>query len=243
MDISALEQLGLSRTEAKVYLAILKLGSGTGSEIAGKADVFRRNAYDALKKLIEKGLVSSVIKDKTYYSVARPEKLYDVLKEKEHILEGVLPKLNELYAHPKIKQKVFFYEGKQGVKTVMNEIIKENRDWLVFGASGKTKEAFGEWIDFWEKKRVKADIKAKIIMADTPAGRKRGKEIKVLGLTKVKVYPGRFASPVSTYVFGGRMAFVFWSEIEPLAILVDSKEIADANRKYFNALWKVAKSY
>ena len=246
MDTASLEELGLSKTEAKVYLALLRIGSGTGSEIAEKADVFRRNAYDALNKLIEKGLASSVIKDKTYYSVAPPEKLLDVLREKESSLEEILPKLRELYTHPKIKQKVFFYEGREGVKTVMNEIIKEGKDWLCLGASGRTKAAFGDWVDYWEKKRAKAGIPAKIIMADTSAGRKRSSEIEALvagKLTQVRIVEGSFASPVSTYIFGERMAIVFWSETEPLAILVESREIAAANRRYFGLLWKTAKKY
>lgn len=63
------------------------------------------------------------------------------------------------------------------------------------------------------------------------------------GLAKAKVYPRPFASPVSTYVFGNKFAIILWSEFEPLGIIVDSKEIADANRKYFGVMWKVAKNY
>ena len=243
MDTVPLEGIGLSRTEARVYLALLRLGSGTGSEIAEKADIYRRNAYDALNKLIEKGLANSVIKEKTYYSVASPEKLRDVLREKEAALEESMPKLQDLYTHPKIRQRVFFYEGREGVKTVMNEIVKEGKDWLAFGSSGKPTEAFGDWVNYWERKRAKAGIKTKIIQADTPAGRKRGKEIESFGVAKARIVGVGFANPVSTYVFGEKMAFVLWSETEPLAVLVDSKEIANASRKYFNALWKVAKNY
>jgi len=243
MDTVGLEELGLSKTEAKVYLALLRLGSGTGSEIAEKADVFRRNAYDALSKLTEKGLVSSVIKDKTYYSVAPPEKLQDVLREKEDALGELLPKLRELYTHPKIRQKVYFYEGKEGIKTVMSEIIKEGKDWLAFASSGQSKVALGDWVDYWEKKRSNACIKAKVIMADTPLGRQRGIEIKKLKHTEVRISPGEFETPVSTYIFGNRMGIVLWSETEPLAILVDNPEIAAANRKYFNMMWKIAKEY
>ena len=246
MDTASLEELGLSKTEAKVYLALLRIGSGTGSEIAEKADVFRRNAYDALNRLGERGLVNRIIKEKTYYSVAPPEKLLDILREKESYLNELLPKLRELYTHPKIKQKVFFYEGREGVKTVMNEIIKEGKDWLCFGASGQSKAAFGEWVDYWEKRRAKAGIPSKILMANTPEGRKRGKEIEALVArkhTEVRIVEEQFASPASTYVFGGRMAIVLWSDIEPLAILVESKEIAAANRRYFELLWKTAKKY
>lgn len=243
MDTASLEQLGLSKTESKVYLAILSLGSATGSEIAEKADVFRRNAYDALNKLTEKGLVSSIVKDKKYYNVAPPDKLLDVLREKEDGLKEFLPRLRDLYSHPKIKQKVYLFEGREGVKTVLNEVIKEGKDWLALGISGLGRQLFGEWVDYWEKRRAKAGIHAKVIMNDTPMGRKRGKEVEAIGNSEVKVYPGGFDNPVSTYIFGNRMAIILWSETEPIAILVESEEIADANRKYFNVMWKIAKKY
>ena len=57
-----LTSLGLSKNEAKVYLALLDLGSATAGKIAEKSKVHRTNVYDALERLIEKGVVTYIFK-------------------------------------------------------------------------------------------------------------------------------------------------------------------------------------
>ena len=43
-----LQTLGLTSTETKVYLTLLELGKALAGTIADKAQIHRRNAYDAL---------------------------------------------------------------------------------------------------------------------------------------------------------------------------------------------------
>ena len=76
MDIKALENLGLSNVEAKVYLALLEVGSVVANKIAEQSGIHRRTVYDALETLIEKGLVSFVIEanKKYYYQLLKTEK-------------------------------------------------------------------------------------------------------------------------------------------------------------------------
>ena len=54
----AFEQLGLTKSESKIYLTLLDYGSMLAGKVAEKAGIHRRNVYDALHRLIEKGLVS-----------------------------------------------------------------------------------------------------------------------------------------------------------------------------------------
>ena len=58
--ISELTKLGLTLNEAKVYFALLELGSTNAGEIIKKTKLHRNIVYDKLDKLIEKGLVSFV---------------------------------------------------------------------------------------------------------------------------------------------------------------------------------------
>ncbi|PIN79600.1 hypothetical protein COV16_03365, partial [Candidatus Woesearchaeota archaeon CG10_big_fil_rev_8_21_14_0_10_34_8] len=53
-----LMQIGLSLNEARVYESMLQLGEANVQTIAIKSKVHRRNVYDSLNKLIEKGLAS-----------------------------------------------------------------------------------------------------------------------------------------------------------------------------------------
>ena len=79
-----LRETGFSQNEAKVYLALLELGSSNVGKIAAKSEVHRTNVYDALNGLSKKGLVSSITKGKiTYFEVLDPEGLLNLVRDKE----------------------------------------------------------------------------------------------------------------------------------------------------------------
>ena len=51
-----LEGLGLSPNEAKIYETLVERGESSVSEISVAAKIHRRNTYDAIQRLINKGL-------------------------------------------------------------------------------------------------------------------------------------------------------------------------------------------
>jgi len=102
--IEALRGIGLSKNESKVYLALLKLGSSNVISIAKTSTVHRVNVYDALKKLQERGLVStSQIINKTEYQAADPNLLETIMIEKNKFTEVNSPTTRNL--------KTYFKDG------------------------------------------------------------------------------------------------------------------------------------
>lgn len=55
--IASLERLGLTTYEAKVFIALQKLGSGTAREVSRVADVPRSQVYSVTESLEDRGLV------------------------------------------------------------------------------------------------------------------------------------------------------------------------------------------
>ena len=240
VDEKILQELGLGKVETRTYLALLKIGSCSAGGIAKATGIHRRNIYDALNKLTGRALVGFVEKEKKYYAAADPKKLFDILKEKEGMLKSILPELSESYIHPKVRQSVFVYEGREGLKTIFNDIFREGKEWLALGSTGLGKKILGEWIDQFEKRRAKAGIRLKVIFNDTPEGRKRGEELVKIGRTKAKYFPRTYFMPISTYVYGNKASLLLWSEISPISIIIDSREFSQAFRNYFNLIWKIA---
>ena len=79
-----LREIGLSQNEARVYEALLQLGGASVQEIAIKSKVHRRNVYDSLSKLMEKGLASEAfVKGEKNFNAVNPKRLLGLLKEKE----------------------------------------------------------------------------------------------------------------------------------------------------------------
>ena len=60
MNLEYLKELDLSDGQVRVYGAVLELGISTINKIQEKTGIERRNIYDILNKLIEKGLVTYI---------------------------------------------------------------------------------------------------------------------------------------------------------------------------------------
>lgn len=65
--VAGLKQLGLSTYEARVFVALQKLGTGTASEISSVVDVPRSQVYGAAEGLEERGLVETQQSTPTTY--------------------------------------------------------------------------------------------------------------------------------------------------------------------------------
>ena len=93
----SLEQIGLTKNEIKVYLTLLKLGSVSVGMITEASGVHRRNVYDAIERLIKRGLVGHVLKGKIkYFEAANPNCLLNILKEEKDILKNKVKGVNEI---------------------------------------------------------------------------------------------------------------------------------------------------
>lgn len=99
MKLTKLEQLGLTKKQAKIYLACLELGSGTAQQIAEKARLPKSTVYDIMNSLISNGLVHTYRKGKKkYFSAADPELLQDKLKRQKQALDEIFPELQVLFS-------------------------------------------------------------------------------------------------------------------------------------------------
>jgi len=97
MDTKPLEKIGLTKSEIRVYLALLKLGQTTAGPIVDEAKVTRSKIYDILERLKNKGLVSYITKESTkYFSAADPKSLLDYLEEKEKEIQDDKESVKEI---------------------------------------------------------------------------------------------------------------------------------------------------
>lgn len=237
-----LHEIGLNEYETKVYLGLLKRGSSLASSISNETKLNRSFVYQILTKLIEKGFVSYVIKEnRKYFNVVSADKLLDLLKEREDKLKSILPQLKSLEGSFEKKPVVEIFEGREGIKTVLKDIINIRRDWYSLGSSGKATEIIPFYVEHWEKERVNNKIKLKAMMDKSDSGIKRGKELAKLKYTEIKYINEKLNNPSSTWIYGDRVVVIFWSKENSFAIRTINQEIATSYINYFNTLWKNAK--
>ncbi len=244
MDTALLEELGLTKNEIKVYLALLELGSTPAGPLIKKVGMHRAAVYDIIDMLTGKGLVSYVIKaNRKYFEAQDPDRLLEYLEskkqdliDKEEKLRLFLPELQLKRKLSKEEQEGTLYKSKKGLKSIFEDILKEGKPWFVFGASGRFKELFNAYFIHFHDRRVKSKIPLKIIFNDDIRTQKREEELK---LCKIKYLPNSYISPSTTFIYGDKVAIINWSA-EPMAFVMRSKQVADSYRSFFDVLWKTA---
>ena len=101
-----LQQIGLTENETKIFLTLLDLGSSLAGIISRKSGIHRRSVYDAIDRLIEKGLIGYIVKNnRKYFEAVNPSILLNLLKEKEESIKEILPQLESKFNLTKEKQE------------------------------------------------------------------------------------------------------------------------------------------
>jgi sugar-specific transcriptional regulator TrmB len=237
MDIAPLERLGLQESDVKVYLSLLRRGLSTATQIAQHTKLNRSHIYDKLDVLLERGLVSFVIKNNVkYFKASNPEKILDYVADIQKDVQSMIPDLNQIKSIPKPKTVVELYQGKEGMKTVFKDILRERKDYFVFGEEGKFQEILPVFIQQLLRDVKRYNITEHLLSKES----KRGKILVTPKNTKIRYLPDKYFSPVMAAVYGNKTAIFIWSD--PLfAILIKDKDVAKSFKNYFDLLWEVAK--
>lgn len=252
MNTEPLQQIGLNRSEVKVYLTLLELGTSTTGPIMNHAKVSSSKIYGILARLMDKGLVSSIIKSKTkYYQASSPDSILDYVMEREEDLKKQEQQIRALMPELRLKQKLL--ENKQeaqvylGWKGIMNafsfmlENLKEDDDYIAFAQTQHEEQSKGVKLFFirYQKKRESKKLNIKLI-ADESQKRTFASE----PYTKFKNFEVRYVKNCPPgIVVAGNHIFVSTFEPSPVGVVISSREISHSFKKYFHKEWKEAKKF
>jgi HTH-type transcriptional regulator, sugar sensing transcriptional regulator len=246
----ALVQCGLTRNEAKVYLALLELGLTSTKAIIEKAALHRQLVYDALDALVELGLASFVVQaNRKHFQAAEPKQMLEFLAQKEDAVEQqkaaftkILPSLEVLRTKKSEVQEATVFTGNKGIASLLDAMLQQKEEVLTIGASESGAEAFHYHLKFnlpkFHKFREEKGISLRILFSEDMAD--RAKELDGLRHTATRVLPKEFTSNSSTNIYGDSVSIILWGS-HPFGVLIRSREIADAQRKHFQLLWKMSK--
>jgi sugar-specific transcriptional regulator TrmB len=228
-----LTKVGLTGNEAKAYLELLKSEELTANELSKKISTDRTLTYTLLNNLIEKGLVSYIIKqNKKFFKAEKPENLLNPLKEREVFINDLIIGLSKIKKEKIIPYEIKVFEGKEGLRNLMYLIYK-HKHFVSFGGTGR---AYDQLYDIQAvlKTLNKIEFSGKMIIQE----RYKGHEI-----TKQKVIQTKYLdikAEATTSIFGDYVSIHVAKE-KPLVILIKNKDIAESYRNHFEVLWNAAK--
>jgi HTH-type transcriptional regulator, sugar sensing transcriptional regulator len=246
METKILEEIGLTDSEIKVYLALLKLGSSKKGPLVKESKITSSKIYEVVDKLIEKGLASYVIKNKVkHFNASTPLRIKDYIKEKENELkekekkfEKILPQLEMMQKFAQSETDAEIYKGWKGMQTIyteLYEILNPNEEYFIFGASkGQDNEKVKSFFTRFNMKRLNKNLKANIIFNKSAKGFiknvKKNSNIRYLDHN----------TPSEILIYKDRTAIILL-EKEPLVILIKSESISRSFKIYFDTMWEIAK--
>lgn len=249
MDIKALEEIGLTAGEIKVYLALLKIGQSSTGAIAKESQVSRSKIYSILDKLARKGLAGHLVIGKvTYFKAMEPERIIDFIEEKskqfkeqKEVIKKMLPELKSRQKFLDSKTEATLYCGFKAIKNFYLNILDElssGDTYFVIGATyGEDKPGVKEFFENYHKQRIQKKIKVKMLANSNI----RGKLVKTTLLnSEIRFLPQYLISNMIV-VFYETKSFIFFLSEEPVGFLIENKEITRGFNSYFDTFWRLAK--
>ncbi len=245
MNQQILEELGLSPNEARIYESLIERGESSISEIAVNAKIHRRNAYDAMQRLINKGLCFQIFSTgENTYNAVDPDKLTELLTERQDRLLGILPGLKKKFNASFTAEEAYIYRGLEGQKNIWRDVLRVGEDSYAIGAKAA-----------WFDPRIEAARKAFF----KEANRKKIKFIQLFdhevktqlpnfphhfpGDLKYRILPKEASTSSHIQVFGDYVVTYTGVTIgkidENVVIFVlKSKKLAESYRTWFWCMWE-----
>jgi HTH-type transcriptional regulator, sugar sensing transcriptional regulator len=235
--IQSLEEIGLSEKEIQVYLALLNLGEETASRVSEIANLNRITTYTLLKSLKEKGFCSSYNKNKVqYFKPIKPEEILNILEFKKEKLKLILPGLESLKSSITKKPEISVYEGKEGLKTVFEGLLKEKPKEHLIMTTEKIFKILEFYFPHFINRKENLKIKTKIL---GPKNKEASKYVKKYNknFRKIKELKDfNFFSRIEIY--NNKVLIINLEKENLISILIHNNNIANSFRGVFEKLWK-----
>jgi len=235
MDINQLKDAGLTKNEILVYKAILDLGPSLAGQISRRSGLHRRTVYDVTEMLIQKGLIGYIIENnRRIFSPSNPERILNLIKEKENSIQEILPEMMNLFNKTQEKEGTNFYKGKNGLKSVLeDQLEKGTKEILILGAQSKAVNVIPFYFKWFNEKRIKNKIKMKLIYHEKTKTKISNSEIRYL--------PKKINSELAINIYRDKVAIILWNKEKPFAIVIKNKDITEGYLEYFEIMWSLSK--
>lgn len=229
-----LVKLGLSPSEITIYNHLLSNGADYSNHIARITALNRTNVYEALDRLVSKGLVSFIMRNKVkMFATEKPESLLALVDQRKENLEALRNNINheisttKFTAHQSLEANIFV--GKKGLRMLFEEMLEIGQPIYLIAAQLQFQKVFGPYFELWHKKREQKKISMYSIFPLSYKIRlKQRPYLQYSFISKI--------NPTTTILYGNNCIFIEWAD-ELLAIRITSPKIVESHRNYFKLLW------
>lgn len=235
----ALELYGFTKNEALIYIHLLQHIEATVFEVARSTGIPRSTVYITLESLKKQGFVSQFRKNNVaYFTAESPNRLISTLKQKEGVMESIMPQIRAMTSHNIDAPVAKLYTGINGIKIGLEDILetlKNKKIKQIYATSQPDLLRYlPKFFPNWLKQREDLGVFTKLIL---PANAR--KYLESNALREVRHLPEKFPFTCSVTMYGNKLAFFSFEGREPYCIIVESKSITEMFVQFFSFVWEM----
>lgn len=250
MNDEILQQAGLTKAEAAIYILLVKNSPITPPKLADMAGESRTNTYKLLDTLEEKGLVTrDDSQKKLRYWANNPSNLLETLKKRrteaesaEKRFEDSLPTMLDEYFQHSQQPSIRYFHGVEGVKQVYQDQL-DDRQPITFTMSFGIRDFYGEQgMHEIRNEFPKRGIERKVFYPDVAHAFEPGEQKmpvdesdKYMLLHRTWVSENDLKAPVEWSVYGNKVSIISLGS-EVIGMIIESPQIAASLLEIFDLL-------
>ena len=201
------------------------------------------------RSLQEKGFISESQRSKVkQFSAENPRIFLNREKERMNVVQELIPELLAITAHSPKKPRIQLFEGKSGIKNILNQMTELRGGEIVsFSNFEKLAEFLPEFLPEHLEARIKNGIKTRFITPWTQTAEQfkiqffpKNFNEKLLEIFLISPEEFYFESEIS--IFGGSIAIMNLNEKNPVGVLIENPELFRTQKAIFDLAWLGATS-
>ena len=239
-----LGDLGFSTIEALTYTALLELEAVSIRKIAAKSGINRGTTYDAIKRLVSAGLVSTrKVGAREYFTAESPEKVYDLIRDKRKDLlqaqqqaQRLIPELLARKGRPLGRPLVKYYQDDEGVVTILRDVLQTcgqlaQPEYYVYSSQPLRQYIYRKFPQFTDR-RIREGIAVRVIAIGG------GGDPAALSDRKWLTEAAATVSSSYTLIYGNKVATISISnDNTPYGVVIEDSGNAAMQQLLFEQLW------
>lgn len=247
-----LENIGLSKKEVSIYLALLKVNTATVSQLSKETRIKRTTIYPFLDSLKSKGLVEwGVDKYNRNIQVKDPKNLLTYAENRERkygrtvlTLKAQIDEIQKQYVQDVSDVEVRYFEGVDECKEMLQELLKVEGEIVGYSSWWRYQTMGEEWCHALEKKieRVPTFTKEIKIISATEHNLWHGQEYVKLP-NYGNCYFFRFIPPkkefikVDIFLFNDIKLTLSYKGVRPNGIYIKNRDLVESEKTIFEVLY------
>ena len=252
MLTNLLRSFRLTGKEITIFTRALELGPQPASRIARVCEMPRNTVRSILDGLVKKGLMVKTMRaNAQYYATEKKEHLVRALKfKKVHMVEEIENQIQLLESYgdelsarhwAKSRPRITFYEGITGLEKVYEDTLTAKTGLKSWASTDDMLAAMPKYFTSYFKRRATKGIPMRSIHPDTGLAKDITKRNRAELRESALVPSGKFSWTPEVQIYNNKVNITSWKE--KLGIIIESEEIADAMRAFFDLSFEADKRY